>query len=251
MRYQLPVFLAVFILCLAFASPVSSAVPVTLYTEDLPPYTYEDEEGRMAGTAVETVRKIMAEAGLDYAIHIMPWPRALREATLNENSLIFNLSRTQAREKQFDWVVLLSAPEFYLFGHKNDKRPVTFEAIRAGEFTAVCVHNDASCAMMLKAGFPPDKLLKIGAAGTSELMVERGRVDLYLAEIRRNKYWLRKLGLAPNLTKPMIRVGTDVKFYLAAGLQVDQTLRDTVRAAAIRLAKRGKLIKQSPHEIKE
>ncbi|MBL4789706.1 MAG: transporter substrate-binding domain-containing protein [Kordiimonadaceae bacterium] len=251
MRHQLSVFLVVSILCLAFACRANGAEPVTLYTENLRPYIYQNKDGRIAGTSVAKVRKIMVEAGLDYTIRVLPWPRAFREANINKNSLIFNLSRTQSREKMFHWVALLSVPEFYLFGHKDEKRPVTFEAIRNGVFTAVCTQNDTSCAVMLKAGFPPDKLLKSGAVGTEEKMVKRRRVDFYLAEIHRNKYRLRKLGLDPTITKPMIRVGTNVKFYLAAGLQVDQRLRDAVRAASMRLAARGELIQQTPPTAEE
>lgn len=223
--------------------------PVVLYTENFPPYNYEKAPGELAGLSVDIVRQVMEETGLRYKILHQPWARAYREAMRNPKGLIFSLARSWQREDQFDWLVLLAQPEFYLFGREGDERQVTFEAIKRGEFSAVCEENDASCAILRDAGFPENRLFTKGDGSVSETtMVEYGRVDFYLDDINHTPFRLKKLKRKSLNTKPVLKVGKGLKLYLAAGLHVNTEIRQKIHSAYQRLVAAGEL---SSKEIRE
>lgn len=233
-----------FIIFLAVAlRPIGvAASDVTIYTEDFPPYNFITENNTVEGTATDIVRKVMEEAGLDYDIRLMPWPRAYRAALEDKRTLIFSLARNQARENQFDWLAYLTRPEFYLFARQDDKRQITYEGIKKGRFTAICEYSNASCMILKEAGFPEAQLFKTGDGSISETaMVLYGRADLFLGDIHHHPHRLKILGLEEDVAKPVLRVRRGLRFYLAAGLQVDTTLRAQVKAAYARLLARGEV----------
>lgn len=231
-------YLAVLALIMCPLSVMAS--DVTIYTEEFPPYNFVTEDNSVVGISTDIVRHIMAEADLDYELRLMPWPRAMREAERDPQGLIFSLARTKEREGYFDWLAYLTRPEFYLFARKDDTRAVTLKAIRRGIFTAICEFRNASCMILQEAGFPADKLFRTGDGSISETaMVTHGRADLFLGDLNHHPYRLKILGLADDVAKPVLRVRRGLGLYLAAGFQVDQTLRTQVKAAHARLVARG------------
>ncbi|MEX0298516.1 MAG: substrate-binding periplasmic protein [Kordiimonas sp.] len=214
--------------------------PVTIYTEDFPPYNFKKQQGKVEGVSVDLVTDLMEEAGLDYSIKLMPWPRAVREAEKDPKGLIFSIARIENREKIYDWLAYLTSPEFYLFARTEDMRDFTFDAIRRGEFTAICEDNDASCSILRDAGFSNDKLFRRGNGGLSEaVMIQYGRADLYLGDLFHHPYRLKELNLPNDIAKPVLRVGTGMRLYLAAGFHVDRGIRDKVREAYKMLVLKG------------
>lgn len=230
------------ILQFLFVGNAGAQEKVTIYTEEFPPYNYIDD-GDLAGTSIDTVNKIMLATGLLYEIRLLPWARTYREATRDRQSLIFSLARSQAREKQFDWLAPLARPEFYLYGRLDDDRLVSIYAILRGDYTAVCEESDGSCMILREAGFPSHRLFNSGEGGLSETkMVEYGRVDFYLGEFHHHPYRMKGLGVKTVKTKPVFKVGEGVALYLAAGLHVDLSIRRKVKEAYTRLLASGALV---------
>ncbi|MBL4789705.1 MAG: hypothetical protein JKY60_11910 [Kordiimonadaceae bacterium] len=216
---------------------------VTLYTEEFRPYNFTDENGKIRGTATAIVKRIMEETKLPYKIRSLHWTRTVREAGLDKRGLIFSLFRSEERESKFHWLAAVARPDFRLFARTDDMRTVTTALIKAGTFSAVCVIATASCHMLRKAGFPEEKLFKIaqGVGVSTTGLLEYGRVDFYSADLKAHRFRKGEAGFTEGASKPVLRIGSDIVFYLAAGRHVDKTLIAKIRSATATLKAAGEL----------
>ncbi len=97
-----------FVLCcqlalLPGASRADQALEYTLYTEELPPYSFS-HEGKAAGLSVDIVSELFLRAGLRFDIRIVPWQRAYVATKNTPQACVFPLQRTQQREASFHWI---------------------------------------------------------------------------------------------------------------------------------------------------
>lgn len=221
---------------LAISVAAARAADVRLYTENFPPYNYQTDDGAIAGPAADKVRAIMEEAGLQYEMRLLPWPRSHREAMVDDKALLFGMFRTKKRETKYDWLSAVAQPDFYLFARSDDNRRVTLDAIRQGFFTAVCAETDASCDILRQAGFTNQTLFRSGGAGLSEtIMVRYRRADLYLGDINHHPFRMKMLGLPEAASKPALKLVSETELYLVAGFHVSEHLRKRVKVASSRL----------------
>jgi len=88
---------------LLFGSTLAQAEPLTLVTEDYPPYGYS-ENGVYKGTSVDQVRILMGDAGLEYTIEMMPWARAIALARTQPMTCVFTTVHNDERGPHFKWV---------------------------------------------------------------------------------------------------------------------------------------------------
>lgn len=84
-------------------------------TEYLPPLQYQSAEGKIIGNMTEIVQSILNEAGLDAEMLMLPWARAEQMALDRPNTLIFSISRTEARESKFHWVGAIGLSDTRLY----------------------------------------------------------------------------------------------------------------------------------------
>ena len=92
---------AVFYLLLSlFIGPAHSQ---NIYTENFPPYNYEDD-GKILGLSSQIIQKMADEIGVEPSISFLPWARAYKYAKERGNSGIFSIVRIPSREADFQWV---------------------------------------------------------------------------------------------------------------------------------------------------
>ncbi|NVJ96550.1 MAG: transporter substrate-binding domain-containing protein [Alphaproteobacteria bacterium] len=231
------IWLASFMLSVA-----APAADITIYTEDYPPYNFRDTNGGVVGEATERVRQIMDAAGYSYEILLMPWVRAEKLSLLQKDSLIYSIAYSASRNKKFDWLAPIAQPDMQLFTRKDNIEPITFDTIRAGEVTALCVESDVSCDILRRIGFPANKLIMASTGGASEpLMVHYGRAQVFLGDMNLHPYRAHLYGLRAKEMKPALAVESGMRFFLAAGQQVDRVVRDRIRAAHKRLLDAGEI----------
>ncbi|MBO6506495.1 MAG: transporter substrate-binding domain-containing protein [Kordiimonadaceae bacterium] len=226
------------------------ADPLIIYTENYPPYNLLDDDGEVVGLATEKVRQVMASSGLEYEIRLVPWSRAVHYTQNNANALIYSITRTPARESQFDWLVPLAESSFYVFNREKDIRVIDLESIRAGAYTGACVSNDLGCELFRVIGMPNHKILRVADNETADFrMVVAERADLYISDINVNTRLRLSEGFDPMLTKPVLRLEGKTGFYLAGGAKLDPDIRSGIvkayealmRANAYQLADPQKL----------
>ncbi len=225
---------------LAGLRPAISAESVIVYTENYPPFSFIGADGEVEGKATAKVHQLLKEAGIDHSIRLLPWARAMRKARSDEDALIFSLIRTPGREEQFDWLARLAESSFYLQARADDMRVFTPETIKSGVYTGSCIANDLACEFFLWTGMPPENIIPIHQDLTGDFqMVVAGRADLYISDISVSITLRGAKGLDPSLTKPVMKLGGKSGYYLAAGMQVSQAIRDDIKSAHARLVELG------------
>ncbi|SHH62170.1 ABC transporter substrate-binding protein [Massilia sp. CF038] len=83
------------------------------------------DNGRLAGFAVDKVRQILARAGVEYEIDVLPWKRAYLLAQTRSDACIFSVSRIPERDALFKWVGPTHTTDWTLYGRAGRKYQVT------------------------------------------------------------------------------------------------------------------------------
>ena len=91
------------------------ALPLTINTEEYPPFNYAGEQGQIIGSATEQLRKALRQTDTDAYFRLLPWARAYTEARLRDHYCVYSTARTREREALFQWVGPLAVNEWAAF----------------------------------------------------------------------------------------------------------------------------------------
>ena len=82
-----------------FLCNVCCANPVTLVTEDYPPFNFSPQEGQpIVGISTDIIVEMMKRNGDETKIAIYPWKRALILAKNQANTCVYSTLRSADRE---------------------------------------------------------------------------------------------------------------------------------------------------------
>jgi polar amino acid transport system substrate-binding protein len=173
------------------------ANPLTIVTEQYPPYNYE-ERGSIKGMSTEVVSAVLKELDLEVDIEIYPWARAYDMASTQENVLIYSISRTPQRESLFNWVGVIASIDFTIFAleRRQDINIQSLEDIRA--YMLGLVRGDA-----LEQFFSANNFTEIERVNTNKQAMEMllaSRTDLWPISKQAGTYILKKNNMIPAQT---------------------------------------------------
>ncbi|MBT0963672.1 substrate-binding periplasmic protein [Denitromonas iodatirespirans] len=184
--------------CLAMLmmSAVAAAPPIRVVTEEYPPYNYA-KNGDVQGVSTAVVRAVMAEAGIEAPIQLMPWARAYDLALHSENVLIYSITRTPAREALFKWVGQVAPSEWFLYALRGREIPLkTLEDAKA--YRIATVNQDVGEQFLLERGFDLKRNLQSSNRYAHNYeKLKLGRVDLWIANSVVAAYLVREAGDDP------------------------------------------------------
>ncbi|MDM7859003.1 transporter substrate-binding domain-containing protein [Alteromonas sp. ASW11-36] len=126
--------------------------PLWVITNLEPLFSVRDERGQLTGYAVELVRSILLEAGMQTEILSAPWQRILVESEMKSDVLVFSLARTAEREDNFHWLTPITQNAYSVFQHGD----VQTEASNLSELP------DKSKIVTLKGDFRADLIEQAG-----------------------------------------------------------------------------------------
>lgn len=113
-------------------------VPLTINTEEYPPFNYADEQEQIIGSATLLLRNALRHADIKAYFRLLPWARAYTEARLLDHHCVYSTTRTREREALFHWVGPLVVNEWAAFSLAERKLSVTslseLSAWRVGSF---------------------------------------------------------------------------------------------------------------------
>ncbi|MFT4765188.1 MAG: polar amino acid transport system substrate-binding protein [Oleispira sp.] len=173
------------------------ANPLTIVTEQYPPYNYE-ERGSIKGMSTEVVSAVLKELDLEVDIEIYPWARAYDMASTQKNVLIYSISRTPQRESLFNWVGVIASIDFTIFAleRRQDINIQSLEDIRA--YMLGLVRGDA-----LEQFFSANNFTEIERVNTNKQAMEMllaSRTDLWPISKQAGAYILKKNNMIPAQT---------------------------------------------------
>jgi polar amino acid transport system substrate-binding protein len=163
-----------------------------LLTEDYPPYSMPDADGRPAGPAVAKVEELMRRTGQSYTMELQPWPRAFEYARNHAGTCVFSTVRSAEREKQFRWIgPLFDTYHMAIFARADDpRRPKTLEELKSATLGS---YTQGAVAEYLKArGYRVD-LANSDNYNPQKLL--RRRFDFWAAGKSHGEAILRRQGL--------------------------------------------------------
>ncbi|MEJ2792410.1 transporter substrate-binding domain-containing protein [Iodobacter sp. LRB] len=106
----------------------AQATPVRLLTQQQPPYSNQQADGRQSGLALETVRCVMNKLQRPVEIKFLPWKRAQNLVELGEADGFFSASQNSERDR-FATLSQAIAPQQWrwYFRTENTAKPLSEE----------------------------------------------------------------------------------------------------------------------------
>lgn len=114
------------LLCAALLTGLAPAAraadPLTLLTEDYPPFNWADQaSGKTMGLSVDLVKELLARAGVAAKpVQVLPWARAQVLTATNAHTCMFSTARMPEREQSYQWIGPIARNEWVLFARDDD-----------------------------------------------------------------------------------------------------------------------------------
>lgn len=93
----------------------NEVLPLTINTEEYPPFNYADGQGQIIGSATLLLRNALRQADIEARFRLLPWARAYTEARLRDHHCVYSTTRTPEREALFHWAGPLVVNEWAAF----------------------------------------------------------------------------------------------------------------------------------------
>jgi len=172
--------------------------PTQIMTEELPPFNFTTD-GAVGGISADALVQIMAKAGNPITpadIKILPWARAYNSVQNEPGTLLFSMARTAEREALFKWVGPIYELTIGMIAPKS--KGIQIAAIADAEkYKVGTVIDGAPEQLLIKAGFPQDKLDRIPRPDLNVKKLAAGRIDIFVFNVPTALYLIKNEGLNP------------------------------------------------------
>jgi len=210
----------------------SKSTQLTLVTNKNPPYIFTNNNGDIVGTLVDKLATVMNQSDISYQIQEIPWKRALSATKNKSNTLIFPLSRTPEREKDYSWIIPLHHLNYKIYGLKG-----TFDEkltdITSGKYTFICPENTIHCSVLSNIGVPESSMIKYAFIEPHQMinMVLRQRVNFVLVSDQGSDYYSKLLNYDKSKLVHLKNYNFEVVEYLSGNLDFDPLLTKKIQTA--------------------
>jgi polar amino acid transport system substrate-binding protein len=195
----------------------AQTAPRLYLTTEMPPYG-TSEGDPAAGLGTDIVREIMARAGIDHSIDVLPWKRAYTAALERGDACVYSTTRTPERERQFKWTGPIAEANWVLMGRAD--RKLKLRSLEDARPYRIGTYNgDARDQFLRERQFDVDP-------APSDLLNPRklvaGRIDLWAASLGPGSRTLAQLGYADKVAP--VLVFNRIHTYLACNRAVPDRL---------------------------
>ena len=214
---------------------------IRILTEEFPPYNFTEND-KITGFSTEVVEAVLKEIKVQGDIQSLPWARAYETAQSSENTLIYSIGRTDAREKLFKWVGVIAPADYYLFSLQG--RNLKFEQLdEAKNYQIGTVNEDVGEQFLISKGFIKGKNLQSSVKYSFNYeKLKLGRVDLWIIPELTASYLVRQAGDDPSRVLAKAHrvgdLGSD-GYYMAFGIHTPDALVDQFRRGLETIKKNG------------
>lgn len=171
---------SVFLFLFSLASPSFAAdEPLTIYTElSFSDSVIEEGDGEptVTGFATDFVRAVVAEAGLEAKIELVPWPRLLQFVQNQPNTLAYGMARNPSREDRYHWIGQTRPMTFKLWGLKDREQELPHSLDEARNSHVSATRGDVVTEYLIGKNF--SNLVYTRSSSNTYPMLSRERIDL-------------------------------------------------------------------------
>lgn len=183
--------------------------------------------------SADKVREIMARAGVDYTIEVLPWKRAYAAALERADACVFSTTRTAEREPLFKWVGPTDEGEWVLLGRADSGYHFTSleqaRTLRIGTYAGDARHDYLASRGYLVDPAPNDML------NPKKLLARR--IDLWAASLRKGSMVLEQNGWSGQIVP--VYTFARIKVYLACNRALPDALVEKMNGALEAMGRDG------------
>jgi polar amino acid transport system substrate-binding protein len=172
----------------ALCQPVK---PLTLYTEDLPPYNMAEND-HVTGISSEIIATALNGLQIGFTVRLVAWQRAYHEALTDPNSCVYSTVKTPEREELFQWIGPIGRDALGVFVLPDSPIQARTLAELKG-FRTVITPGDYAEAKLRENGIKivPAPL----EAGRQLNMMSAGRIDVWIANRNQGQIEAKQAGI--------------------------------------------------------
>lgn len=209
---------------------------ITILSDFIPPYVYQDEQGNIVGKDVDKLKKIFKLANIDYKLEYRPWNRALSEVKNQSNVLMYPISRTPDREKEFQWIIPLHSLNYRLYGLKGSFDPTNVD-LKSGKYTLTCQDTTILCKILEVFGVPERSIIRSSSLEIKQVarMFRSGRINFLIVDKDGLSSYIPELGIEASEMIAVENYNYPVMEYLAGNTQVSKSVIKKLNLAALQL----------------
>lgn len=145
-------------------------------TEEYPPANFT-QQGQLHGLSPELLKAMWKQMGVpEQPISVVPWSRGYAEVQNTPGTVLFTMSRTENREKSFQWVGPLFVARHNLVTLKSNN--IHLDSLGdAKKYLTAVIRDDISEISMLEKGFTDKSLVRVSRIPQALEMLMAGRIQ--------------------------------------------------------------------------
>ncbi len=204
----------------ALAAAPAVAAPLTLLTEENPPFNYT-EKGKLLGSAADVVREMATRAGVPVKFEVLPWDAAYVRAQGEKDICLFATARLENRERLFAWIGPIATNLWAVFG-KGDFAPSIRTLKDLSPYRIGTVSRDAKADFLRENGVNDLRAAREDVQNPPRLLLPRDNpdhIDLWIT----NLYSGRDAAKAAKVTDiKLVFIVSEQPMFLACSPQTDR-----------------------------
>lgn len=154
-------------------------------TSEYPPFEYQ-ENGIIKGRDADTVRRVVTAMGYQPEITLLPWIRAEARVSSGKADMIFSLTRSEARDRQYYFTDPINTVQDVLYKRNNhDLRWQHYDdlsGLRVGVSASYSYEPDFMAWLTSGKALSVTKVSHEQPELTSLKMLAFGRIDVFICE---------------------------------------------------------------------
>lgn len=229
--YRLCLSLPLLIAHSAYGAPMA----IELHILDAPPLTFVSDP-RGHGIVGDVAVAAMAKAGYAVKIHVLPWARAQKHVSEEQDLLITPLSRIPGRENRFTWIASIMPMERAFFS--LDQQVSSFAQAKETYRMIGVGLGSAQEEILRTEGFSDEQIYPLAIGDNPAQMLLMGRIDAWFNGVPESQYIWPKVSKRKLL---MSSVNSSADLYLACSKQCSPQMVQDLREAVEALRADGEL----------
>lgn len=218
-------------LILLVCAPIADANEFKVYTEEMPPYNYTNEDNIVTGFSSEIILELFKRTKLTISnnqIKSHPWARSYMMLENEPNALLFSMTRSEKREKLFKWVGPIASRTiwFWKLKSRGDISIQSLDDIKKYRVGAVMEFSSTN--------YMRDLGLKLDMTTSEELNFKKlivGRFDLLTALELAAAYHMNKQGMSFDQLERVFKLDDRYDYYLALNKNIPDETVNTLQNA--------------------
>lgn len=218
-----------------------SLSPLSIVTENYPPYQFVTEKGDITGVRTEFIQAVFDSSPLRYRLTMLPWARAYKMTLETPNTCLFSIIYTKERDPQFIWVDTIGEVQGGFFTTAERSKQLSLSSLNDLHQYTIAVPRDGVGQLILESkGFMVNKeLVLVNDWQLAIDMVVKGRVDFMVTNELVISYQLEQLQKPKRALKKVFTIPEfeDNFHYLACNKQTAPKNIAALRKAITKLKK--------------